>query len=286
MAVYRDFDQEALDYQYNTRAEVPDFQDFFDRWAAASQKVRAEGNGMIDLSYGPGPRERIDIFPAGADDPVVLYIHGGYWRAFDKSYFSFLAPIFCDAGMAMAAISYPLAPAATMDEIVDAVRRAAAWLVREGENHGLNTDRLVALGHSAGGHLVAELLSTDWARYDAPDDVLKGGFAVSGLYDLEPIRLSFLNEDVRLDAGQVLRNSPIHHVPPGAPPLVMTAGGKESGEFHRQQAEYAAAWRAAGNVAEIVDAPDLHHFDILDRFADPASTQFRALEKLARGDSL
>jgi len=283
MSLYRDYDQEQLDYQYNTRAEVPDFQDFFDRWAAESAAIRDATDGIYDIAYGEGERERLDVFGLGPDAPVLVFIHGGYWRAFDKSYFSFLAPAAKRAGLALVAISYPLAPAATMDEIVDAVRRAFVWLWRHGAEHGLARERLYVAGHSAGGHLTAEIMSTDFTALDpdAPGDLVKAGFAISGLYDLEPIRLTYLNEDLRMDAETARRNSPIGHVPSGAGPLLMTVGGRESAEFHRQQADYAAAWRAAGNSAEILAADDLHHFDILDRLAEADSPLMAALCKEA-----
>ncbi len=284
MAIYRDYDQAALDRQYDTRSDVPDYQAFFDRWAADSTAVRAAAGdaGLIDVAYGPGPRDRLDIFPAGADAPVLAFIHGGYWRAFDKSYFSFLAPAINAAGATLVTIGYPLAPAVAMDDIVDAVRRAFIWLWREGAGHGIAADRLHVTGHSAGGHLTAETMSTDWAAIDAalPADLVKAGLAVSGLYDLEPIRLCYLNPEVRLDAEMARRNSPIHHVPRRAGPLTVTVGGAESDEFHRQQADYAAAWRAGGHDLSVVDAPGHNHFTIVDLLTDPASGPFRALMRM------
>ncbi len=282
MPVYRNFDQEELDREYNTRADVPDFQSFFDRWAADSANVRETIGGMIDIAYGPGPRERLDVFAVEPVAPVVVFIHGGYWRAFDKNYYSFLAPPLNKAGISLVAISYPLAPAATMDEIVAAVRRAFLWIWRHGADYGLDPRRLHAFGHSAGGHLTAEAMSADWPAIDsgAPADLIKGGFGLSGLYDLEPIRLSFLNADVRLDAAMANRNSPIHHVPRADAPLVLSVGGAESSEFHRQQKAYAAAWRAAGNRAIEIPAPGHNHFTIVDELAVPESALFAALKGL------
>ena len=136
MAIYRDYDQVELDYQYDNRERVPDFQMTLDRWAADSAAVRAAGAGRLDNVYGPSARERLDIFPAGEAAPVLVFIHGGYWRMLDKDSYSFLAPALTAAGISLVTISYPLAPQATMDEIVEAVGRSFIWLWREGAEHG------------------------------------------------------------------------------------------------------------------------------------------------------
>lgn len=285
MTVYRDYSQEELDRQYNARAAVPDADAHFARWAADSRAVRERVAGRYDLAYGTHPRERLDILAAGPDAPVHVFIHGGYWRAFDKESWTWMAPAWLDAGVSYVAISYPLAPEATLDAIVDSVRRALAWLWREGAGHGIARDRLFVSGHSAGGHLTAEALSTDWPALDPvlPADLVKGGFAVSGLYDLEPIRLTYLNEVLGLDTESARRNSPIAHVPRRAGPLLLSVGGAEPDEFHRQQATYAAAWRGAGLLAEEIAAPGDHHFSVVERLAQPSSPLFAALCRLAGG---
>ena len=143
--------------------------------------------------------------------------------------------------------------------------------------------RIHVSGHSAGGHLTALMVSSDWAALGLPADLLKGGCAVSGIYDLEPIRLCYLNADVRLDAAMAARNSPLALVPRAAPPLILTVGGRETDEFRRQQAVYAEAWQAAGLPLEIVALPEDQHFSILDRFATAGSPLFAALERQILG---
>ena len=280
MAVYATYDQARLDWQYNNRARVPDFQDYIDRWTEASAKAREVTRGVeLNVAYGPGPREKLDVFSAGPQKPVLVFIHGGYWRSLDKDVFSFLAPALNAAGISAVLINYPLAPAATMDEIVATVRGAFVWLAGHGGGLGLNIARMHVAGHSAGGHLAAMVMSTDWSALDGqlPADLVKGGCAISGLYDLEPIRLCYLNEDLHLDMESARRNSPIHLAPARAGPLILTVGGLEPAEYQRQQRVQADAWRTAGHSLTTVDAPGLDHFSIVDSFLAPNGPLLAAL---------
>lgn len=287
MTIFRDYDQAGLDAQYNNRAAVPDHPAYFERWARDSAQARETLPCRLDLAYGPGERERLDIFPAGggASAPALVFIHGGYWKGLDKSDFSYPATALVDAGIAYVAIRYPLAPAAGMDEIVASVRRALAWLWREGRGHGVDPARLVVSGHSAGGHLTAMLLATDWPAVadDLPADLVKGGLSISGLYDLEPVRLSYHNAELRLDAAAARRNSPLHHLPATAPPLALVVGAEETDEFRRQQQEFLAAWRARGLEGSGAEFAGLNHFSIVDGFYDPASPLQRTARALLAG---
>lgn len=184
------------------------------RWdiagAAALTRLRAE----LDVAYGDGLRERLDIYrpePAGAPQPVLLFIHGGYWQWRDKKDFVFLAEPWVEAGAVVVLVNYPLAPAAAMDEIVDACRRAVAWTVARVCGQDGAARRLWVAGHSAGGHLTAEMLATDWRSYGFALPPVAGGLAISGLYELEPIRLSYLNAVLGMDEQAAHRNSPALH---------------------------------------------------------------------------
>ena len=285
MPVYRDYDQEALDAQYNNRAAVPDFARWTERWPVVSAQVRRQLSGRIDIPYGDGAAERLDIFPAkGSDTPILIFIHGGFWRALDKSMFSFVASGYVRAGIGVVAIGYPLVPSVALDALSDSVRRAVGWVYRHGKSFGGDPARIHLSGHSAGGHLTAMMLSTDWAARGLPADVVKGGAAISGIYDLEPIRLCYLNADVRLDAAMVRRNSPLLLVPERAGPLILSVGGRETDEFLRQQEVYAEAWHGAGLPLEIVPMPHEQHFSILDRFADPHNRLFGAVRRQILGE--
>lgn len=279
-AVYRDFDRAALDAQYDMRRAVPDHQVFFDRYEADSAAVREASPVRLDLAYGAHPLERLDLFPAErahGPSPVLLFIHGGYWFAFDKRYFSYPAPHWTDRGVAFASINYPLCPGATMDELVASVRASVRWLAANAAGLGVDPDRIYVTGHSAGGHLTAMVL----ADPDRPAGVV-GGLSISGLFDLEPIRLSYLNAHLHLDEASARRNSPLHLVPAAAPEQLFCVGGAETPEFRRQQAEYHAAWTGAGLRGDVVEAPGAHHFSVVDGLADPDSVMFRAILRRLR----
>lgn len=280
MTVYRDFDQVALDAQYNCRAMVPEHPRHIERWAQESAAVRAvRPDARLDIAYGPGGRERLDFFPAQPGSPLHVFIHGGYWRALDKVNFSYPAVAFASTGIAYAALNYPLAPRASVDEIVESVRRAVGWLVGHAGDLGIDPAGISISGHSAGGHLAAMAL----ADPALPPGAVRGVTPISGLYDLEPIRLSYLNGELGLDAAAAKRNSPIHAVPSIRCPVLLAMGGRESPEFHRQQTSFADAWRGqCASMAAVVSEGD-DHFSIVGHLGKPDSALFRAIARLARG---
>jgi arylformamidase len=275
MTIYRDFDQAALDAQYNLRRAVPTHPAYFARWAAASRAARERLGGRLDLAYGAAPGETLDFFPAeGMAPPLLVFIHGGYWQAMDKSDFSFVAPAYLAAGISVAVINHTLAPAAGMDSIVGQIRRAVVFLARESPTLGIDRESIFVAGHSAGGHLTAMAMLTEWPAFGLAADPISGGCALSGIFDLEPIRLSYLNQALGLDTATARRNSPLHLLASAPPPrggLILAVGGRETAEFHRQQAEFAAACRAGNRRCTILAQPEEEHFSIVDRFAEPAS---------------
>jgi arylformamidase len=280
--IYRGFDQAALDAQYNLRAAVADHPAYFARWAETSRAVRAQLRCRLDLAYGPGPSETLDLFPAAAAPaPLLVFFHGGFWQAMDKSDFSFIAPDFVAAGISVALVNYALAPSVGMDEIVAQSRAAIAWLVRNAGVLGIDVGRIGISGHSAGGHLAALALLTDWAGLGIADPV-RAACAISGIFDLEPLRLSFHNRALALDAASVERNSPALLLERRASPLptgtvIFAVGGAETLEFLRQQAEFAALCRSVGLPCEIVSQDGEHHFSIVDRFGDRRDKLHRAV---------
>jgi arylformamidase len=286
MPVYRDYDQGALDAQYNLRARWPEHVAFFEAWRREGTAIRLGPEWVLDQAYGPTPAERIDLMVPGLPDnqraPILLYIHGGYWQGLDKLDVDWLAPAFVARGIAFAAVNYALAPMAAMDEIVRQCRAAVAWLWRHAPDFGCDPRRIMVAGHSAGGHLAAMLAATDWTRQGGlPPGVVRGAFCVSGVYDLEPLFRSYHQAALRLDARSVARNSPLRLKPMPGVPIVVTLGGDETAEFHRQQAEFVAAWREQGAAVSVVKAPRLHHFDIVGACADFAHPVGKALLRLA-----
>jgi arylformamidase len=294
MTLYRGYDRAALDAQYNNRARVPEFAQYLARWKRDSALARARllaSGARLDVAYGPKPGERMDIFPAtsgpaGGKPPVLAFFHGGYWRALDKSDFSFPAQAYATAGITYVSVNYSLTPEVGIGEIVRQARAALAWLYRNPNVHGGDNGRLYVCGHSAGGQLAPMVLSTDWAAQSLPENLVKGAIAISGLFDLEPVRLCYLDEGMGLNEGLVRENSPIHQIPPAnrrVGPLILCVGGKESPEYHRQQADYARKWARTQAPARVVEAPGQDHFSIADRFADAASPLFQATLGLVLG---
>ena len=285
-AVYRDYDADALYAQYNNRAMTPEdvIADI-----KADQAVRTEAfnaaatRAQFDIAYGPHPRERLDLFlPEAENPPLFVYIHGGYWQWNDKEPFSCLAEQLAPAGAAFANIEYELCPNISLTELTGQIRRAVAYLWREAGRLGYDRDRVVVSGHSAGGHLTAMMMATDWPALadDLPVDVVSAGLPISGIYDIEPIRLTPLNDLVRMDAAEASALSPVFMTPPSPMPLVAVIGGDESEEFYRQANDLADAWRTPDAPAEILNAPGRDHFSVLNTLTEPGHEVLKAALRL------
>jgi len=285
-AVWRDYDQAGLDAQYNNRKRFPDYITRFEAWGKWSTRTRTLLNARLDLAFGNQACERLDVFPAKqAGAPLYVFIHGGYWYSLDKSDFSYVAEGMVPHGVTTVVNNFVLAPHADMDEIVRQNRAALAWLWRNAGQLGADRERIYVTGHSAGGHLAAMLLGTDWRRFgdDLPADLVKGACAISGLFELEPIRLSYLNQTLNLSAEMASRNSPAQLDYPRAAPLFLVLGEDESPEYHRQSEHMAAKWRALGYPCEYLVPRQLDHFAIVDCLIDPgAELVRRQIEQMPR----
>jgi arylformamidase len=279
--VFLGYDRAALDREYNNSAKIANAAEYLARFPAESARARDALPARLGLRYGPAPGEVLDLFlpVGGGPAPVHVFVHGGYWRSLAKGDFSFVALGLQPTGVLVAVIDYALIPTVDMDELVRQVRAAVAWLHRNAAAFGGDPGRVSVSGHSAGGHLAAMLMSTDWARFAGlPADVVKAGCGVSGLYDLEPIRLCYLNETLGLSAEMARRNSPVHVVPPGAPgPLLLAVGALEGDEYHRQTESLAAAWRRRGHEVEVMDMAGHDHFSIVAELSRPDTALSRAV---------
>lgn len=272
---YRGMDRAALDAAYNNTAAVgvAKRDQYVAGWSARSDALRKARGGRIDLRYGEGPRERLDVFSCGTPaSPTLVYIHGGYWQTNDKEPYAFMGEGVLPAGFNLAVIEYTLAPAARLDQIVREVRAAVAWVIEHAKELGGDPGRVFVAGHSAGGHLTAMAMD---------DPRVAGGVAISGIYDLEPIRLNYLNDKLGLDPAEAARNSPILHLPSRAAPLVVTVGLGELPELVRQSEEYAAAWKRHGLEGWYLPLPGHEHFSILEELAQPSGKILAALKELA-----
>jgi arylformamidase len=279
--IFFGYDQAALDREYNNSGKVANAGEYLARYPAESTRTRDRLPARLDLRYGPAPGEALDLFlPQGEGPaPVHVFVHGGYWRSLGKADFSFVARAFQPAGVLVAVIDYALIPTVDMDELVRQVRASVAWLYRNAAAFGGDPERITASGHSAGGHLVAMLMSTNWGRFASlPADVVKAGCGISGLYDLEPIRLSYLNATLGLTPETARRNSPVHLVPALAGgPILLPVGEREGAEYHRQTESLAAAWRRRGLTAEVMDMAGHDHFSIITELEDPGTPLSRAI---------
>jgi len=273
---------EWFDAQYNNRGRIPEHPAILREWDERSHHARASLACVLDLAYGSDTSERLDVFtPKAAGAPVLVYIHGGYWRALDKRDQSFVAPPFVAAGAMVVTPNYALCPGVTIEHIVLQIVRSLAWVWRHAGEHGGDPSRIVVAGHSAGGHLAAMMLACDWRAVapDLPADLVKGAVAVSGLFDLEPLRHApFLSADIGLDAARARKLSPAA-MPAPQGRLIAVVGGDESEEFLRQNALIAEAW-GAGVVSVCEQVSGRHHMNVLHEFADPASRTHRLTLRL------
>lgn len=273
-----------IDYEaeYNNRARVPEHPQIFARQARDAEDYRAEtlshGRAELGLSYGDTPRQFIDMFwpTAGATTaPLAMFVHGGYWVAMDPAQYSQLARGLNGRGIGVAVVGYDLCPVVTIGEIVEQIRRATVFLWQR------YSRRVLVYGHSAGGHLAAAMVATDWqALYPkAPDDLVAGGYAISGLFDLEPLLHVGLNENYKLDAAEARRLSPLYWpVKPGRA-LDAIVGDLESGDFKRQSRVVAANWRLHGVETRYAELPG-NHFTVLDPLTDPESAMVQRIAAL------
>ncbi len=267
-----------LEAEYNNRARVPEHGEIIAGWADRARRHRDSAGGEFDLSYGPHERHVCDIFRTRGDggEAMAVFIHGGYWQALDKSFFSHMALGLEVHGMGLCIPSYRLCPQVHVHDVIDDMRALCLWLWQRHKRP------LVVCGHSAGGHLAAAMLATDWREHDAPDDLVRAGLGISGLYDLRPLIGTSINGALRLDDSSARAASPLLWPSPKGTRFEAWVGGDESAEYHRQSNSLSACWQGAGVAAKCVVADGANHFTVIAPLADPASAMTNALADLCR----
>lgn len=268
------------EWHYNPQRAVPDFRD--------SQARREPLNGaasglcvMRDVAYGPDPLDTVDIYPAAAPDaPVHVYFHGGYWRAQDKANFAFVAQAVVTRGAMAVIANYPLCPRVSLDGVVASARGCVDWVVRNIASHGGDPARITVSGHSAGAHLGAAILATDWTARGLPADPVKGALLISGIYDPTPAMATSVNAEIRLDADLARRHDYERTPPRTTCPVWIMAGGREPWQWIEQSFRYASHLRRHGLDPGVIVAPGFHHFDIIDMYAAGESDLGRCLGRL------
>ena len=271
-----------LDLQYNNRARVREFAQIMHAWQEASLLVHDSMSRRLDVAYGVGPSERLDVFPAPhANAPVLVFIHGGYWRALDKSEQSFVAPSFVADGAMVVVPNYQLCPQNTVQGIVLQMAHALIWVYRHAALYGGDPARMVVVGHSAGGQIAAMLLNCVWPAIaaDLPPQLLLGAMSISGIFDMEVMRKTpFLKDDLGLTSDWARKLSPVL-LPAPTKPLFAMVGDCESEEFLRQNQSIRRAWgQRAVPVCESIAR--CNHFTVLSDLADPCGQSHRRVLEL------
>jgi arylformamidase len=274
----------GIDYEveYDNRARVPEHPRIFAQWVedAAAYRAKIPASRRVRLSYGPTPRESVDVFmsaPNATDAPLAVFIHGGWWRNFDAATFSHMAAGLNGRGITVAIAGYNLCPQVAIADIIGEMQRALIFLWRRYRK------RMLVFGHSAGGHLTAAMMAADWPALEpsAPPDLVPAGYAISGVFDLKPLIEVSINRDLRLDAASARASSPVLWPAPRGGVLDAVVGARESNEFLRQSRDMAEAWGSAGVTTRYEEIAGANHFDVLDPLTDPASAMVARLVELA-----
>jgi len=274
----------AIDYEkeYDNRGRVKEHPEIFARWQRAAQAYRAAArDAEFGLSYGPSPRQIIDLFPAKDDDamtPLAMFIHGGWWRMLAPAEFSHMAAGPNHHSITVAVSGYDLCPQVSIAAIIEQMRAACLFLWRK------QRKRIFVYGHSAGGHLAACMAAQDWKAFasDAPADLVPAAYAVSGVFDLSPLVHVSQNVDLRLDEAEARRVSPVHWKVPAGRRFDAVVGGAESSEFLRQSKAIVDSWRARGVEARYEEVAGANHFTVIDPLSDPHSAMTRRVVDLAQ----
>lgn len=285
--VFRTLDQQALDAAYDNRGRFPDTDDCKKAQSVASDEAKAAYERKLDVRFGDGATDLVDIYfgqGTGAR-PIHVFFHGGYWKSNTKNDFGFVARPFVPHGVTTVVVEYPLIPSVRMDRLIDRCRASLAWVWRNAESFGGDRNKITISGHSAGGHITQMMLQTDFPSYGEglPKDLIKAACSISGVSDLEPVRLSLQNKELQLTADEVRDFSTVNMAPKHPGPLLAVVGDMEGDEFIRQTTDLAEAWSEKGMKVEGWVMEGKHHFTTINQYLDPDSRLSRKVREMAGG---
>ena len=277
---YKGFRKDELEFQYNPRESVPEYPALAKTRSEASRKARATLKSWLNVPYGNSPRQILDIYPADRPQgPVLVYIHGGYWRTGSKDENCNFAPTFVERGATVVLVEYDLCPSVTVTDIVGQTRASIAWVHRNIIRYGGNPSKLYVSGHSAGGHLTAMALAHDWEKEGLPRNLIKGAVATSGVYDLDMVMQISVNEQVRMTPEIARENSPFLHPPVPTCPVVVAVGGAEPKGWQQMSEDYFKLCRERGLVCEYLVVPGANHYTMSEHLEDAVSPLAQAMLK-------
>ncbi|WP_432470485.1 alpha/beta hydrolase [Amphritea sp. HPY] len=273
------------DADYNNRWAVPDNEEHLARWAEMSAEVRKSLKCTLDIPYGDTPRQKLDIFyPENKNPPLIIFLHGGYWMSMTKDSYSFIGENFVREGIAFACVDFELCPDVTVEEIIRQSKKAIGYLWDNSEALGFDSQRIYLCGHSSGGHLAAMMLAGSQEDLDVvPSNIFQGAMIVSGIFDMEPIRHTYINQNINMGEESARKTSPTQQLPnerTQVPHMIFGTGELELPEYHYHQAEYIKALKGQGQSLEVIDPDGYHHFDVPYDLAKPDGELYQAFLKL------
>ena len=280
-SAYRGFRQDEWEFQYNPRVSVPEYPELAKVRAAHARQVRDSAKSWLNVAYGGSPREKLDIYAADKPGgPVLVYIHGGYWRSGSKEDNCNFVPTFTRRGATVALVEYDLCPQVAVTDIVRQTRASIAWVYKNISRYAADPSKLYVSGHSAGGHLTAMALAHDWTKERMPNDLIKGAVATSGVYDLEMVMKISVQEQVHMTPQDARSNSPLLHPPRVKCPLIVAVGGDEPKGWQQMSEDYFQYCKQNGMNVEYLVEPEANHYTMSEHLLDDARPLTRAMIKL------
>jgi arylformamidase len=280
--VFLDYTQAEIDRAYDQSVWAPNADEVRARTGRLSAAIRGKLEHRGGIAYGEGAAERLVFFPAAVPNaPVQIFIHGGAWKVTGTADYCASAETFVRAGINHIVLDFDCIPTVRLPDMVEQVRRATAWVYRNAASLGIDRERIYVTGHSSGAHLAGCVLVTDWGgEHDLPENIVKGGLCISGMYELAPVMLSARSAYLHLTEAEVERYSSQRHLDRLHCPVLVAHGGNESPEFQRQARDFAAALRPTGKLADFLPLPGVNHFEMAEQLANPTGALTQAVFRL------